>query len=122
MERQARMALLCTAALIAAVLPCAVEAKTAAAAKVITPTRVASVDEFVPADGDFSAAYILDARTKKVLYAFKPDMAWPADVPAMASSKVRATAPTWQTRIQHPQCPPGTPCVRVAKPGERSIS
>jgi len=64
----------CAAAIASLCFPFVVQAKTATP----VPTRVSKVEDFQPADGDFAAAYVLDARTKKVLFAYKPDMAWPA--------------------------------------------
>lgn len=42
------------------------------------PRLSASSKEFEPKAGDFASAIVLDARTKKVLYSFKPDIPWTA--------------------------------------------
>lgn len=46
--------------------------------KPIGRQRAATWAEFVPKEGDFASAVVLDYKTKGVLYSYKPDIAWPA--------------------------------------------
>ncbi len=51
---------------------------TEAVVKPVGPQKTADWAEFVPKAGDFESALVLDYKTKKVLYSYKPDIAWPA--------------------------------------------
>jgi serine-type D-Ala-D-Ala endopeptidase (penicillin-binding protein 7) len=42
------------------------------------PERVAEAKEYARLQNEFSAALVMDANTGKVLYSYKPDLAWPA--------------------------------------------
>ncbi len=44
----------------------------------VGPQKTVAWAEFVPKAGDFESALVLDYKTKKVLYSYKPDIAWPA--------------------------------------------
>lgn len=43
-----------------------------------TPDVPSATSTYARRDGEFSAALVMDARTKKVLYAYQADLAWPA--------------------------------------------
>lgn len=53
-------------------------AATASQSLVIQPRRVTGVADYRPKENVFASALVLDAKTKKVLFSFKPTKAWPA--------------------------------------------
>jgi len=72
------LCLLVTGVLASSLFINGANAATTSQSQVIQPRRVTNIADYRPKENVFASALVLDAKTKKVLFSFKPTQAWPA--------------------------------------------